>query len=64
MRLSQEHSLDVRLMLLYGSTVAVGNELAELRRSIGTAAYQVGEELKVCSFLIVVLSRAVFSPTG
>ena len=27
-----EHSLDVRLVLLYGSMVAVGNELAELRR--------------------------------
>ena len=64
MSLLQEHSLDVRLMLLYGGTVAVGNELAELRRSIGTAAYQIGEELKVRSFLVTVLSHATFYPTG
>ena len=40
-------------MLLYGSTVAIGDELAELRRAIGTAAYKIGEELEVCSLPIV-----------
>ena len=36
-------------MLLYGGTVAVWNELSELRRNIGTASYQVGEELEARS---------------
>ena len=36
-------------MLLYGSVVAIGNELAELQRSTGATSYQVGEELEVRS---------------
>ena len=48
--------MEVRLALLYGSTVTIRNELAELRQSVGTASYQIGEELEA-SFLIIVSSR-------
>jgi len=37
----------MRLVLLYGGTIAVRNELAELQRSVGVASYQVGDELEV-----------------
>jgi len=40
-------------MLLYGSTIAIRNELAELRQSIGAASYQIGEELEACPFLFL-----------
>ena len=55
MGLSQEHSLEVRLMLLYSSTIAIGDELTELRRTSGTAAYQIGKELEVWPLPIVSL---------
>lgn len=54
---SQEHSLGARLILLYANTVATRNEITEVRRSIGTASYQIGEELEVCSFLSSLLLR-------
>ena len=53
MRLPQEHSLEGQLVLLYGSIVAIGNELAELQRSTGATSYQVGEELEACSHFLL-----------
>jgi len=52
--------LEVRLVLLYGGIVTINNELTELRQSLGTTAYQIGEELKVRSFLTIVLSCITF----
>lgn len=53
MTLSQEHSLEVQLMFLYGSTIAIRNELAELRQTIGAASYQIGQELEARSFFLL-----------
>jgi len=38
-------------MLLYGGTIAIRNELAELQQSIGAASYQIRKELEARSFL-------------
>ena len=59
----QESSLEVQLTLLYGNTVAIRDELAELRRSVGTSSYQISEELEVRLFFIV-LPCAVHSLVG
>ena len=53
MRLLQERSLEGQLVLLYGSIVAIGNELAELQRSTGATSYQVGEELEARSHFLL-----------
>ena len=53
MTLSQEHSLEVQLMFLYGSTIAIRNELTELRQTIGAASYQIGQELEARSFFLL-----------
>ena len=37
-------------MISYGHTLAIRRELIEVRRSLGAAAYQIGEELAVCPF--------------
>ena len=42
--------MEARLTLLYGSVIAVQNELAELRQGTGAASYQIGEELEARSF--------------
>ena len=44
-------------MLLYGGTIAIRNELAELQQSIGAASYQIRKELKACSFLFLLFYR-------
>ena len=59
--LLQEHSLEARLVLLYGSTVSVGNQLAELQQSIGTTSYQIGEELEVCLLFLCLGTRFLVS---
>lgn len=52
----------MRLVLLYGSTIAVRNELAELRRDQGATSYQIGDELEVCVHFSFILSLIARSP--
>ena len=63
MRPPQEDSIEIRLMILYGSTLAIGRELAEVRQSLGTASYQIGDELAVRSFQVF-HRRLTHSPPG
>jgi hypothetical protein len=58
MRLPQEDSIDIRLMILYGNTLAIGRELSEVRQSLGTASYQIGEELAVSHLNILLVSNS------
>ena len=56
--------MEARLTLLYGSVIAVQNELAELQQSIGAGSYQIGEELEARSSFPPCFIIHYISPTG